>query len=156
MDRRRGQEQLRAPATGLILAVLALAAPGTAHARQTAEAGLPTVELPAELDRVLRDYERAWQARDADGLAALFTEDGFVLRPGYPPVRGREAIRAAYATSGGPLTLVAYAWDADGDLGHIIGGYGAFADMPPGGKFVLTLRRVEGRWLIVSDMDNGN
>jgi hypothetical protein len=24
------------------------------------------------------------------------------------------------------------------------------------GKFTLTLRRVAGKWLIVSDMDNGN
>lgn len=45
----------------------------------TALQPLPSVNLPPALDRVLRDYERAWQARDAAGLAALFTEDGMTL-----------------------------------------------------------------------------
>lgn len=33
---------------------------------------LPSIELPPELDRVLRDYEAGWQGGDAQGLAALF------------------------------------------------------------------------------------
>ena len=41
-----------------------------------------TVALPPELARVLTDYEKAWQARDAAALAALFAEDGFVLPSG--------------------------------------------------------------------------
>jgi hypothetical protein len=36
-------------------------------------APLPSVALPPGLDHVLRDYERAWRARDADALAGLFT-----------------------------------------------------------------------------------
>jgi ketosteroid isomerase-like protein len=39
----------------------------------------------------------------------------------------------------------------------IIGGYARQKDEPDAGKFTLTLRRTaEGRWLIVSDMDNSN
>lgn len=57
---------------------------------------LPSVTLPAGLDRVLRDYERHWRAGNADSLAALFTADGFVLQPGRLPVRGMEGITAAY------------------------------------------------------------
>lgn len=34
---------------------------------------------------------------DADGLAALFTADAVLQRPQGAPLRGREAIRAAYA-----------------------------------------------------------
>jgi hypothetical protein len=45
----------------------------------TAPAGLPSVTLPPELDRVLRDYETAWTAKDAARLAKLFAEDGYVL-----------------------------------------------------------------------------
>jgi uncharacterized protein (TIGR02246 family) len=48
--------------------------------------------LPPALERVLRDYETAWAARDAHGLAQLFAEDGFVLPNGGVPVRGRPAI----------------------------------------------------------------
>ena len=64
----------------------------------------PTVNLPPELDRVLRDYERHWKAKDGAALSALFTEDGFIARG--PWIRGRDAIRTAYSTSsGGDLRL---------------------------------------------------
>jgi ketosteroid isomerase-like protein/predicted enzyme related to lactoylglutathione lyase len=113
------------------------------------------VTLPPELDRVLRDYERAWQAKDPAGLAELFTEDGFVLGNGRPPVRGRAAIREVYAGAGGALHLRAFAFATAGDVGYILGGYAAAPGTADDGKFTLTLARgPSGRWLIVSDMDN--
>ena len=118
---------------------------------------LPSFELPDPLTRVLRDYEQAWRARDAAALAALFTEDGFVLQNGRPPVRGREAIREAYANSGGPLFLRALAYSADGVTGYIIGAYRSEEHGPDIGKFILALRlRPDGRWMIAADMDNAN
>lgn len=118
---------------------------------------LPSVTLPPPLDRVLRDYERAWTARDAAALAELFTEDGFVLSPGKPPVRGRDAIRAAYTgAGGGPVVLRALAYKTDGSVGYIIGAYGRAKGGSDDGKFNLALRRVKGRWLIAADMDNSN
>jgi ketosteroid isomerase-like protein len=111
--------------------------------------------LPPELDRVLRDYERAWRERDARALAELFAEDGFVLSDGSPPVRGRDAIRAAYSNAGGPLWLRSLAHATDGDVGYILGVYSHQIDGPLAGKFVLTLRRHPGGpWLIAADMDN--
>jgi ketosteroid isomerase-like protein len=122
-----------------------------------AQDALPSMELPPELARVLTDYEEAWQRRDAAGLAALFTEDGFVLSSGAPPVRGRAAIEKHYAGSGGPLSLRALACETEGKTGYIIGGFARSKGEPDVGKFTLTLRRgADGRWLIVSDMDNGN
>ena len=119
-------------------------------------APLPSVPLPPALDRVLRDYERAWRARDATALADLFTEDGFVLSNGRPPVRGRAAIRARYADSGGPLALRALAYATEGRVGYIVGGFGASPGEPDTGKFVLAIRMEEGRWQIAADMDNSN
>lgn len=118
----------------------------------------PGVALPSELDRVLRDYERAWRAGDAAALAALFTEDGFILQSNRPPTRGRAAIRAAYEGQGGaPLRLRALAFSADDTIGYIIGAYGYGAGPGDTGKFTLTLQRKAGEpWLIFSDMDNGN
>lgn len=117
----------------------------------------PSVPLPPELDRVLRDYERAWQARDAAALAALFTEDGMTLSSGQPLRRGRAAIREGYATGGGPLSLRAVGYAADGTVAYIIGGYSEQSGQRDIGKFVLALRRSPGgRWLIAADIDNSN
>src|SRR5216684_5188432 len=54
---------------------------------------------------VLTDYETAWHAKDAAALARLFAEDGFVLSPGHPMIRGRKAIETFYGGHGGPLFL---------------------------------------------------
>jgi ketosteroid isomerase-like protein len=118
---------------------------------------LPSVALPATLARVLTDYEDAWQEKDAAALAALFAEDGFVLSSGVPPVRGRAAIEKHYAGQGGPLSLRALAYATEGSTGYVIGGFARRKGEPDIGKFTLTLRKApDGRWLIVSDMDNGN
>jgi ketosteroid isomerase-like protein len=121
-----------------------------------AAAPLPSVTLPPALERVLRDYERAWQARDAKGLAELFADDGFVLASGRPPARGRDAIRAAYANAGGALALRALAYATEGSTGYIIGAFGRAAGGEDSGKFVLALKRVGDRWLIAADIDNSS
>lgn len=116
---------------------------------------LPTVTLPADLDRVLRDYEAGWRARDAKALADLFTADGFVLSGGRQPVRGRDAVQARYEGQGGPLHLRAIAYATEDSVGYIVGTYGGTPAMINEGKFILLLRRAPGgRWLIAADMDN--
>jgi ketosteroid isomerase-like protein len=118
---------------------------------------LPSVTLPEPLARVLSDYEVAWRNRDAAVLASLFTEDGFVLSSGVPPIRGRTDIRKHYARQGGSLALRALAFGIDGSVGYIIGGFAKQKGDLDIGKFTLTLRKDDnGRWLILSDMDNGN
>jgi len=118
---------------------------------------LPSVTLPAPLARVLTDYEAAWSRKDAAALAALFAEDGFVLSSGTLPVRGRAAIERHYMGQGGPLALRALAYAVDGRIGYIIGGFARAKGEPDIGKFTLTLvKGPQGRWLIQSDMDNGN
>ncbi len=141
----------------VLVAALALAAPGAARAQDTLPAPLPSVALPPEMDRVLRDYERLWSAGDPAGLAALFTEDGFALQNGKPPVRGRPAIQHAYHDAQGPLRLRALAFASDGNVGYIVGAY-SYGDEPADiGKFTLALRRQPGGpWLIASDIDNAN
>lgn len=126
--------------------------------RAAASDTLPSVALPPALDRVLRDYERAWRARDVPALMALFTEDGFVLQPGRAPVRGRAALARAYeGQGGGALRLRALAFAQADTVGYVIGAYGYGNAPGDEGKFTLTLRRArDGRWLIASDMDNGS
>jgi len=117
----------------------------------------PSVVLPPELARVLTDYESAWKAGNAAALASLFAEDGFVLAAGREPTKGRAAIQKLYTHPGAPLSLRAIAYATQGDVGYIIGGYSAAREKSDDGKFTLTLRKSkDGRWLIVSDMDNSN
>jgi ketosteroid isomerase-like protein len=53
--------------------------------------------------------------------------------------------------------LHAFAFATDGAVGYIIGGFPRQEGQPNVGKFTLTLHKgADGRWLIVSDMDNGN
>jgi ketosteroid isomerase-like protein len=135
----------------LLLASAAFAAP------PVGETPLKSVELPPTLQRVLTAYEKAWGNKDAKALAALFAEDGFVLPSGKLPVRGRAQIEKYYTGSGGPLALRAFEFATDGSVGYILGGYAGKPGDPDRGKFTLTLRKdASGRWLIVSDMDNGN
>jgi hypothetical protein len=117
---------------------------------------LPSVDLPPELARVLTDYESAYR-RGGAAIAELFTEDGFVLAGGRPPIRGRGPIADHYGAGRGPLALRAIAFAVDGSVGYIIGGYATERSAVDAGKFTLTLRkRPDSRWLIVSDMDNSN
>ncbi len=141
-------------AVSLLIATLAAA---NLAACQSTQSTVTKIDLPPELDRVLRDYETAWIAEDEDGLANLFAEDGFILRPGHPPVRGRDNIREAYANSGGDLSLHAFDYEIQGSTAYIIGGYSRKPGDPDVGKYILTLQLEEsGRWLITADMDNGN
>lgn len=145
----------------LLIAFVSAALPARAQesrAPQSAIDTLPSISMPAELDRVLRDYERAWRSGDVQALVALFTTDGFVLQPGRPPVRGHTALTEAYrGQAGGPLRLRPLAYATADSVGYIIGAYGYGDDPTDQGKFTLTLRRgSDGRWLIASDMDNGS
>ena len=140
--------------TLLITALIPFAA---ANSQSQDVAQQPSVQLPPELARVLTDYEQAWSSRDAGALARLFAEDGFVLPNGSLPVRGRAEIQRYYTGAGGPLSLRAFAFAAEGKVGYIIGGFTRAKGEPDAGKFTLTLRKgTDGRWMIVSDMDNGN
>ena len=141
---------------GVVLLGSAWWAVAAAFAQAPAGSSAPSVTLPPEIDRVLRDYERGWRAHDADALAALFTEDGFALSSGAPPVRGRAAIREKYAKAGGPLDLRAIAFSTDGTVGYVVGVYSHGPGQPENGKFVLALKRDGDRWLIAADMDNSS
>ena len=151
----RKQDSIRAV---VMLTVLAVIWPTIAlEAQEPGSQAFPTVDLPPDVERVLRDYERAWAGGDSRGLADLFSEDGFALRPGRPPVRGRAAILRIYENVGGNLALRPLDFVVSDSVGYIVGAFAAEPGDPDIGKFVLLLRRgPSGRWLIAADIDNGN
>jgi hypothetical protein len=139
-----------------VLPALLLAIPYAGALAQSRDPlGLDPVPLPPALDRVLRDYEAAWEAGDGGRLAGLFTEDGMALNNGTLPRQGRSRIAQMISQPGGDLQLRAFAWATSDSVGYIIGGYRYPGMTGPGGKFLLALRRgADGRWLIAADMDN--
>ncbi|MFT7775687.1 YybH family protein [Roseateles sp.] len=142
-----------APTVALVLALAFATGPTGAVAQAQ-----PSVSLPVDVERVLKDYARAWEANDPVALSKLFAADGMALPSGQPPARGPESIRRAYSQGAGmPLHLRPIAFGESGELAYVIGGWGSSPTQPDFGKFTLVLRRgVDGRWLIVSDMDNAN
>jgi ketosteroid isomerase-like protein len=139
----------------LVIGVVLAAGAAAAQSGSTAPEPPAAVTLPAELDRVLRDYESAWRDGDGARMGTLFTEDGFAIQSGRPIARGRVAIAGGITRPGGALQLSAYAYATSGDVGHIVGGYRYPESKGPGGRFVLALRRdTDGRWLIAADLDN--
>jgi ketosteroid isomerase-like protein len=139
-----------------VLALAAAPARGQSAPAAAQQPPLPSVTLPPEVDRVLRDYERAWRARDADALAALFADDGYVLANGAPPRRGRAAIAEGYRGAGGPLFLRALGYSTADTVGFVIGAFRSDEGGADGGKFVLALRRGSATqpWRIAADIDN--
>lgn len=146
---------LRRGAAAMALVAL-LAAAATAQPAPRQDAAPPAaVALPPELDRVLRDYERAWRTGDGAALAALFTDDGLAVQSGSPLARGHAAIAGNISGPGGALQLSAYAFSVSGSVGYIVGGFRYPDTTGPGGRFVLALRRGgDGRWQIAADLDN--
>lgn len=142
-------------AIGMMLLIAAGCGPG--RPAEEPQPPLPSVDLPPELERVLRDYESAWVNGSEPALANLFTEDGFVLSSNRPMVRGRSAIEAHYTNAGGALALRAVGYAVDDTVGYIVGAIGREIRGPDNGKFVLALRKgPDGRWMIAADIDNGN
>lgn len=138
-----------------VIAGLMVATP--VAAQNAPPAPLPSIALPPELDRVLRDYEKGWRAGDEKALAELFTEDGFVPTGG-GWVRGRDGIRRTYENQAGDLQLRAVAYAVADTVGYIVGAYAYGPDSSEDrGKFVLALRRAPGGpWLIAADIDQNN
>jgi steroid delta-isomerase-like uncharacterized protein len=57
-----------------------------------------TTAAPSSTDTLIADYVAAWEARDADRIAAYHAEDGiFHLHSNAEAVRGRDAIRDTFA-----------------------------------------------------------
>ena len=101
------------------------------------------------------DYETAWRARDAAALARLFAEDGFVLSSGQLPVRGRAAIEQHYAGSGGRSPARVRVRDG-GRRATSSAATHRTAGADTGSSRSRSSKDANGRWLIFSDMDNGN
>ena len=115
---------------------------------------VPTVaeiELPGEIDQVIRGWERAIKAGDPDAFTALFTADG-LLGDATGWIRGTKAIHAAAVNFNlEDLRVRAHGYSVADTIATVAGSLTDLANQPQGdvANVTFTLRRGgSGRWLI--------
>lgn len=112
-------------------------------------------------------FEAAYNAGDAAGVAALYTEDGAVLPPDAPRIDGREGIQAmwqGFIDAGvTALDLATVELSAAGDAASEVGTYALQVPDGKGGKTTLTgkyivlwQRGADGVWRLRRDIWNGD
>lgn len=159
----------------LLLSAAALLLPacqaGHKPSNDTAETNsIAAVDTAADEQAIRANVEHWLQlvkAKDAAGIAQLYTEDGAVMAPNAPTGKGRAAIQQAWAsmmgTPGFDLTFVPeqIIVSSSGDMALDRGTY-QLAFAPAGkpqldlGKYVVVWRKVGGEWKAAADIFNSN
>src|SRR5712691_9840022 len=113
------------------------------------------------------EWMKAYNAGNADGVAALYAEDAILLPPGAPAVTGRAAIRDFIAAETPKSKAAQLTFKSDditgvgvsGDMGWLSGiysvtdGSGATVDK---GKYLSVYRRVKDDWQLIRDTWNSD
>lgn len=127
--------------------------------------GILALSLPALADDTddikaqLSSFEEVFNAGDAAGVAALYTEDAIAMPPGGGMVEGREAIEAMWqgALDDGlkDLSLSPAEIEVMGDTATEVSTLTAMAgEAPYHGKYIVIWKKVDGTWLLHRDIWN--
>ncbi|HEY7377090.1 MAG TPA: DUF4440 domain-containing protein [Steroidobacteraceae bacterium] len=105
-------------------------------------------------------WEKAYNEKDADGVAALYSEDGQLLPPGPPVVNGSAAIREYWAkdiaSSGAPIKISSDASGVGGDWAWRAGSWSSTDAQGASvtGKYVEVWHRTANGWKLHRDIWN--
>jgi len=123
------------------------------------------------IDAVNAQWPRLTGGGHADSLAEFYATDAVMMPPNMATVKGKDAIRAFFATMNAvdprpTLTLRAEAVHGAGNLAMERGrwhwAFPAGAKLPPGmaavdsGKYLVHWMQENGKWLIVDDIWNAD
>ena len=86
-------------ATRNLLGVSLLAVAASLGLSSAEPAAVAADSANAEIEALLRDYERVLNASDVDGVLKLFTEDGVFMAQHNPSAVGIKQVRAAYTAA---------------------------------------------------------
>ncbi len=141
-------------AVGLVALALALPLPASAQAGGR--------DLRAQLEKMDRAWEKAYNAGDAAAVAALYTKDAKVMAPGAKPASGTKAIQALFAAdvaNGVKNTLTQEDAVGFGDYALETGSYvvnSADGKHVDHGSFMTLHKKVDGGWKIHRDTWNSS
>lgn len=153
--------------------LILLVACGTTREPQAGEAagGAAAAADPAADEAAIREISTTWftayNAGDADSVAALYAEDAVLNVPGAAPARGHAAIREALAkdiagSKGGGFTLTQAPTSEIGVSGDLAWEWNTFkvtdksGAAVDAGKYVTVYGRKNGKWLIIRDIWNSD
>jgi len=115
----------------------------------------------AALETATQTWIKAFNARDADALVALTTDDVVLLDPNVPPVSGRQAARAAWqhamTRASSQVTIATKELVVAGDVAWRIGALTQHArngDLPSHGQSLEIWKRVNGQWKLHRQMSS--
>jgi uncharacterized protein (TIGR02246 family) len=160
--------------SALLLAIIALGASGACRSSSSGDGeAAKAASLSAADQARIRSVDSAFvvaaNAGDAEGVAAVYADDGALLAPNLPPQKGRDAIKAFWGgfldTYTVRFEIASDTIEGRGDLAYNQGHY-RFTAVPkakgaPGvadeGKFVEILKKQpDGSWKYVIDMYSSN
>jgi ketosteroid isomerase-like protein len=130
-----------------------------------------TASAKVAIDAANAQWPRLTSTGHADSIAEFYVEDAVLMPPNMATIRGKEAVRAFFATINTidprpTLTLRAENVVASGPLAVETGrwhwAFPAGATLPPGtpsvdsGKYIVRWAEQNGRWLIADDVWNSD
>ncbi len=162
--------------TSALALVISLGVAGTALAQDKGaakgKAAGKADKASSKDEQAVRDADIAWSkaatARDLDGTASFYTEDGAVLPPNAALARGPEAVKKYWSSMFG-LSNFTIQWEPteasvarSGDLAYTSGFYTLSFNGTDGkqvsdkGKYVAVWKKVDGKWKAVTDIFNSD
>ena len=141
---------------------------GKAMANAALTAPVDTTAAEAEIRKGDEDYFAAVKARDANAIAALYSNDAVSMPENSPPLVGHDAILKfnqdflklpQLAMTGESETI---RFSDDGTMAYDTGKYSvSFADakghsIKDEGKYLNVMKQVDGKWKIVVDAFSSN
>lgn len=108
-------------------------------------------------------WEKEYNADNLAGVVALYAADGCRMPPNHEAVHGRDAImaqlKAGKDQGGAKVKIAVTGAESSGDVGYGMGTYvltGADGSHIDHGKWMLTSKKVDGKWVTECDIFNSD
>jgi uncharacterized protein (TIGR02246 family) len=122
-----------------------------------------SAEIQDVCSSICEKFTASYNQGDAEGLAALYTENAQILPPNMDFVEGRQAIQTFWqdALEMGIKSFKTEMIEAEGsgDMGYLVGKYTLYGEgeqLIDKGKYIAILKQVDGQWKVHRDIFNSS